>query len=740
MRKIFGLLFFCSFVFQAFCQDFQSPLSSNPSLFKYLPKTQLSKDKKLVQEDSVIYQYDTLSLPFIDDFSKDRLPKRLSDFSASNVSDVVLYKLYSGNQPVALTDGFRVDTTFRFQLNALGDTILKQANTVIFLKEFDISRYTSQFQNIEVYPPYQIMDTIGKTPDTIHITPNITQESKKYYIVSPDSNDLYTDRDVLINNTFAKMPITIGVATFDGLNQYGLPYSPDFEIQVQADYLTSVPLDLSNIVNDSSVYLSFYYQPGGLSLFGPQKEDSLAVDFYDVTTKKWGNVWRTEGFVSDDFHRVMLRVDQKYHKKGFQFRIRNKAQGSGAYDHWHIDYIYLNDNRTANDTSKKDISFVYPPSKLLKDYYVMPWWHFKSNPPLYQADKTSSIIRNNYSQGLNLYYRMNLEDPNGTTPFYTYPPSSSFFILSSHDTISLNYDINFNYNINDVTGPGLLPATYSIDFNPGSSQSKDFITANDTIHTGINLQNYYAYDDGTAEAGYGVNPELSSEGYVAYLAVKHEIPYIDTIGGVQIYFLPTYPDVQKQSFELMVWNNLNSNAVVFKHTVKNKPFYTEDNGFYTLWFDSAVVVNQSFYIGMKTIGKYSNSIGMDLNTDNRDKIFWSFNGNNWNSPSVGISNGSLMIRPIFRKKKFGVGVENAKAEVKNEIHWYPNPVKQILYTNAKNNIRGTKVKIFGLTGNLIKETQFSSELDVSDLKEGIYFIQTIDKSGYTSTQKIIKSN
>ena len=108
-------------------------------------------------------------------------------------------------------------------------------------------------------------------------------------------------------------------------------------------------------------------------------------------------------------------------------------------------------------------------------------------------------------------------------------------------------------------------------FNRQTVSLKDFITANDTIHTGINLQNYYAYDDGTAEAGYNVNPELSSEGYVVYLAVKHEIPYIDTIGGVQIYFY-LHIRMFKTKFELMVWNNLNSNAVVFKHTVKTNHF------------------------------------------------------------------------------------------------------------------------------------------------------------------------
>ena len=61
--------------------------------------------------------------------------------------------------------------------------------------------------------------------------------------------------------------------------------------------MTSAPIDLEGLNNDSSVYLSFFYQPTGRGNF-PDAEDSLVVEFLNEATGQWVNVWSSPGIDS----------------------------------------------------------------------------------------------------------------------------------------------------------------------------------------------------------------------------------------------------------------------------------------------------------------------------------------------------------------------------------------------------------------------------------------------------------
>lgn len=721
--------------FQLIAQDYNSPLTSNPSLFKYqISKNQIAK--QLVAEDSIIYEYDTLSLPFIDDFSTNHLPQRITDLNASNVKDTLFYRLYEGSTIVRDTVGFSLDVTYQIQIGVMGDTISSTPLPFRFLTIFDLSVYPPTSETKFVYPPYHLIDTVGQTQsDTLAVNVDIEQDSAFYYLVDSNPNDWYINRDVLINGTFPLNPPTIGVATFDGLNQYGLPYSPDFALRVEADELTSVPLDLSNPSASNEVFFSFYYQPKGLSLNQPEGQDSLALDFYNPSTNKWSTAWNIGGSASDTFKFVMLQVDTAFHKKGFQFKFRSYAQGSGAYDHWHIDYIYLDDDRDSDDTTFKDAAFVYPAVSLLEDYTVMPWWHYKSNPSLYGRTNTSTLVRNNFSQGQNVYYKFTMIDSLSSTPFYVFPGANVFDIIRARDTMTFNYNINYVYDFDSVKGPGKFESIYDVDLRAGAGQEKDFIRSNDTLRAGICLDNYYAYDDGSAETGYGINPQLTTEGYISYMAVQFQIPFSDTLGGLQIYFLPQFPDIRSQKFELYVWDNLSPGAVRFTSPEKITPLYTDDNGFVSYWFDTNIVVNQTFFVGIRSIGQYSMNIGYDLNYDHKNKINWSYDGVNWFTPSAGIFEGSLMMRPIFRKKNWGVGFEENDKK-KAQIDLFPNPAKDVLNIRFEDQVRNSDYQVFSISGQQVIAGKLDKQLNVSNLPNGVYFIR-IAHEGYSINKKFV---
>ncbi|HRP59618.1 MAG TPA: hypothetical protein PK833_04935, partial [Vicingus sp.] len=69
-------------------------------------------------------------------------------------------------------------------------------------------------------------------------------------------------------------------------------------------------------------------------------------------------------------------------------------------------------------------------------------------------------------------------------------------------------------------------------FNISSGAVTDFNIKNDTVVSYQVFSNYYSYDDGSAEAGYGI------EGVGAKLANQFTIKKSDTLVGIRIYFNP----------------------------------------------------------------------------------------------------------------------------------------------------------------------------------------------------------
>ena len=124
----------------------------------------------------------------------------------------------------------------------------------------------------------------------------------------PD-NILWEDSAVFVNRSYPVNPVTIGVATFDGLDASGMAYDISSSMQGQrADSLTSRPIDLSSL---DSVYLLFYYQSQGLG-DNPQTEDSLILEFLSGIDSLgfpiWKKVWSVEGQNTQEFQRVSIKI------------------------------------------------------------------------------------------------------------------------------------------------------------------------------------------------------------------------------------------------------------------------------------------------------------------------------------------------------------------------------------------------------------------------------------------------
>lgn len=79
---------------------------------------------------------------------------------------------------------------------------------------------------------------------------------------------------------------------------------------------------------------------------------------------------------------------------------------------------------------------------------------------------------------------------------------------------------------------------------------------------------------------------------------------------------------------------------------------------------------------------------------------------------------------------------------KNKFQLYPNPTKEKLFINTTSTTRNLKVKIFNLEGKLLSTQNLvfkkQTSIDVSQLSNGIYFLNIEDENGNKEVEKFLK--
>ncbi len=539
---------------------------------------------------------------------------------------------------------------------------------------------------------------------------------------------LWMDSSVFVNTNYPDNPYTIGVATFDGLNQNGVPHNPAATQDSIGDNLTSKPIDLGVLIGDTSVWISFFYQAAGLGDV-PETADSIVLQFRD-TGGVWNNVWAMPGRSDTAFQRANFRIlDAKYFYRGFQFRFYNIATINGNRDHWHIDYVMLRNGTTANSLIN-DNALVYPQQSLLSEFTSMPYPHYKSlgsqipsamkttlPDSIYTLDYDSTSIdpQLTISQFGSDLFNTNLGGPINTDGPRTYKSYS--FSMSS-----------FSFPVQATDSVDFLVKSY---FPFTGAFSNRF---NDTSYFTQHLKNYYSYDDGTAEVGYGLTGNTDVQ-----IAYKFDVKMRDTLVGAQIYFNPVGIDVSNTLFQLVAWSSVdvagNSDTRI-RTTYDLKPGVNENiNGFKTFVFDTAIVVDPgTFYIGIEQNEPATQyGIGLDRNTDSRSKMFYHLDGF-WRQSSV---QGSWMIRPLFGPRfPFTIGLNEVSSNFDFTI--YPNPATEKITIELPFET-SSKVQIINVVGEVILEEEITSSktISVENIAAGIYFARIINDTNFSSVRKFV---
>lgn len=620
-------------------------------------------------------------------------------------------------------------------------------------------------QGQEIITPLQAASRTLMPPkniDTLSLTLPFFDDFSNYQGL-PD-NQRWLSSSAFINRDYGTLPPTLGVATLDALDAEGNLYSNATTSIFSADTLVSQRIRLDSVFLPyrkslqpvDSVYLSFYYLPGGG--FGnmwervgdaPEEMDSLFLEFYNSTDTCWTVVWAIGGITVDSllsqtgnaWQYVTIPIfNTSYFNRYFQFRFRNycsldnnpKLGMVGNTDQWNIDYVYIDYNRNYNNHTFRDVAFVNKAPSMLTEYQAMPARQFMATD---MASTISMTITNLYSQTLATEYFYDVYNnatganiahyDGGYENAPTYAPNNVYQTAAAHATPQ----VNFSYPISNEQG------SYRVVHVVHEGVSGDAHTANDTVVFDQVFSNYYAYDDGVPENGYG----LTTTGGKMYLAYTFSLNQIDTLTAVDLYFNKTRNNENAGiKFHLCVWqdNNGTPGTLIYRNSTNHIVSFDSLNQYVRYRFDAPIVVDGKIYVGFEQTGTDYINLGFDRNNDASNKIFYR-TSNQWQQS---ILRGALMLRPCFGQSAL-VSITDVPQN-NLQMSLYPNPTYNMLNIDIKGVVPADKLQmqVFNMHGRCLYNGAYQQQLSVIGYSAGIYVLRLSDNlTGKQSVNKFIIS-
>jgi hypothetical protein len=557
--------------------------------------------------------------------------------------------------------------------------------------------------------------------------------------VVPDPTK-WADENVFVNNSFGLEPISVGVATLDAIDAKGDVYSVN-NLPVSSDMLTSLPFDLSQYrISKEPVAFSFFYQPGGKGEV-PEKTDSLMLEFFYASDSTWHKIWSFSTDTISSFKQEVETIPDTFCQAGFKFRFRNKTSispsevtgGDGALsnaDCWNIDYIMMNTRPAAEHRSINDITQVDIPRELLDFYESVPWTHL-NNAQSITRNNMRYLIRNlTTGDSINVgrsYFVHNLHT--GTKEYY-----DQLFSKSPPHSLQTWYDPFFApFTRNDNSSEGALEVV-SYLITPA-----DQIKGNDTSRIVLNFRNYYAYDDGSPEYGFGISGESTAG---ALLACRFRIYQADTLRALQMLFNKTRNHANADlGFQLCVWKDEGGLPGELLY-MSPETFTPGDDlhlfGFNTYKFPedaNLVITDTSFFAGWKQATEEFLNLGYDVNRNSLSRIFANISGD-WFNPGSSLIPGTPMIRAVFGSKDIVTGTPDAPVTEK-AVELFPNPASDIVHIRTTG-FTLSHIRMIDLQGRvLLNEDGDHHEIDVTSLPSGMYLLQLSANDGSFVNRKMV---
>jgi len=701
--------------FTAFSQEVITGLTVNPAI-----RQAAQADQELLK--TRIREYTPRELPFIDDFSADNVYPDQHKWTDRDAFVNPDYALFPVNYGMATLD----------VLDALGN-VYQHASTTSFTADHLTSypiRLDSIFDvNLAAYRALTPADSVYLSfyyqPQGRGIAPaSFDSLVLEFGIYNGDSLFSYIDSLLIYIHDL----IDPSDSTFFGPGDTLFPGD-----------LIYIPCDMDiALVEDTLIYTD--------SLF-------VLCDSVFVYDSDWKSIWHAEGdsvevFVEENdayFKRVMIPItDSIWFDRNFRFRFKNYGSIStipswkSNTDQWNLDVVYLNFNRSRNDTTLRDISFVERPPSFLDGYQAMPYRQYQNDFIAAMRDSVSVLITNLDSISHSCHYRyLVVRDGADTIPAFNYDGGTAVldpFWSSGYS----DYQPFSNPVVKTYFPFNPLEPKDSVVYTISHIVTDDSGWLGDTARLDQIMTNYYAYDDGTAEVGYGLTPAGSKLGY------KFTLYKPDTLRAVKLYFNKTLSGTNSQYFYIKVWDDYNGMPGDEIYSEENvlPQFSDEINAFHTYHLkNDSLLLTGTFYIGWEQTTGHNLNLGFDLNNDSRSKIFYNVDGD-WTNSKF---NGSLMIRPVFGKRLRQVPPTYKLTTAGLNLH--PNPpapngkvyIRMPDHYNNGNPSPNLSVGIYNIFGQEVYSSGFPDDgIAVMQFRPGIYLVRVSDRvTGEKFTGKLI---
>ncbi len=577
---------------------------------------------------------------------------------------------------------------------------------------------------------------------------------------------LWIDSPVYINTSYGINPYSVGVATFDLLNSSGKLHTNAQVGQFLADSLTSHYINLKYPGNNS-IFLSFQYQPAGYGDM-PETPDSLVLRLYSSVSKKWIVSWSAKvhagiiveynhltseskeiaSGIDTTFHNVLLQINQPYFLAD-SFRIQFSNYGSlndnsfvpglkANADQWNLDMVYLNSGRNITDSTVNDVAFSKPLKSMLQGYESIPWKHFTPSVQASLVPNPSTLVVTYHNQGGIVWNVTRHFDITNTLT------QANIHLIGGAENINPHTTTNYErlYTAN-FTSPSSDSAEFKLsaylELQVETDPARKAFRWNDTIARNQVFKNYYAYDDGSVENGYGLYGEGASG---AMVAMKFISLVKDTLQGIYTYFnqthsnIPKYNSTEQLRFYLTVWSNNNGKpGEIIYQQAGEKPIYSAElNKFVYIKLNSPIVLEGTFFVGWKQVKDDMLNVGFDRNNNSNDKLFYNLSGA-WEMSNL---KGTLMLRPVFGSNN-GSTTDIPDAPLEETIKLYPNPASSYITIESNGQTTNGLAQLYDLTGRAIMQLTYNEQIDVSGLPSGLYLVRFTNQKGKTETKKLIIS-
>ncbi len=555
------------------------------------------------------------------------------------------------------------------------------------------------------------------------------------YDVFPDTYK-WADHQVYINNTMGAGTVSRGVATFDALNSHGLPWDSYSNINFRyADSLTSRPIDLSASTIGDSIYFSFFYQPQGNGFY-PLLQDSLILFFKN----KYGGfvkIWTTPGASLRPFQQVMIPMtDTLFYHSDFTFRFVNKAALYWADAVWNVDYIRMDRNRSAGDTTLTDVGFTSDPTFLLNDYSFMPYNQFMANPAGELATHVADSIRNSGPSSQMVNYSFKVTDDNGGAVLSS-GGSPSAVPFTGYQSRMVNSPLS-------IPSFPVYPPDTRVVFNSTYSLSAPFSgrTANDTIVKQQVFDNYLAYDDGTAEKSYFLVLSPTLDGRIA---VEYHLNQPDTLRGMAIYFGRQAPVPNYMTFNIFVYsalagiNGAGADAVLDSQEFYVPAYTDSQNQFWIYTFDQPLVLPAgTFYAGTQqpaASGDDTLYFGLDVNRIGGNHAYY----NVLHAWDPSLISGAIMMRPVLGRYVASTSIDEVSS-AGPKWQAIPNPAQDVLNLQMGESQSSSLFRLTDMLGHTLLQGRAvnAQTIDISMLVPGMYLLNIITDGVAGAPQKILK--